>query len=103
MFKKYRKVPIVIEAVQYDGTNSARILCEFANGKSHITVGHEVKGNEILTIETLEGNMVANIGDYIIKGINGEFYPCKPDIFNKTYEEYNGVKNEGKYPPHAYQ
>ena len=38
-------------------------------------------------METLEGNMKANIGDYIIKGINGEFYPCKPDIFDKTYEK----------------
>lgn len=41
---------------------------------------------ETMTIETLEGAMIANIGDYIIKGVNGEFYPCKPDIFEKTYE-----------------
>lgn len=43
--------------------------------------------SEELTIHTLEGNMIASKGDYIIKGVNGEFYPCKPDIFEKTYEE----------------
>ena len=48
-------------------------------------VGFKDKGG--FYIPTLEGNMKANIGDYIIKGINGEFYPCKPDIFDKTYEE----------------
>ncbi|WP_306802689.1 hypothetical protein [Heyndrickxia coagulans] len=41
---------------------------------------------QILTIETLEGELKANKGDYIIKGVQGEFYPCKPDIFEKTYE-----------------
>ena len=44
---------------------------------------------EGLTIHTLEGDMIASIGDYIIKGVNGEFYPCKPDIFEKTYEKVN--------------
>ena len=43
--------------------------------------------NPVLKIETLEGVMKASVGDYIIKGVNGEFYPCKPDIFQKTYEE----------------
>lgn len=42
--------------------------------------------NETMTIKTLEGDMTANIGDYIIKGVKGEFYPCKPDIFKQTYE-----------------
>lgn len=58
--KKYRKKPVVIEAYQTD--------------------------KEII-IHTLEGDMKADVGDYIIKGVNGEFYPCKPDIFEKTYEE----------------
>lgn len=48
---------------------------------------YEDKTNPYVKIETLEGTMRANVGDYIIKGINGEFYPCKPDIFMKTYEE----------------
>ena len=47
----------------------------------------DVKDKGGFCIPTLEGNMKANIGDYIIKGINGEFYPCKPDIFDKTYEK----------------
>lgn len=47
----------------------------------------DVKDKGGVYIPTLEGNMKANIGDYIIKGINGEFYPCKPDIFDKTYEK----------------
>lgn len=47
----------------------------------------DVKDKGGFYIPTLEGDMKANIGDYIIKGINGEFYPCKPDIFDKTYEE----------------
>lgn len=51
----------------------------------HFRIDHAaVKGG--LVIKTLEGNHLANIGDYIIKGVAGEFYPCKPDIFEKTYE-----------------
>ena len=48
----------------------------------------ELKKDELpyLVIPTLEGNMIASLGDYVIKGVNGEFYPCKPDIFEKTYE-----------------
>lgn len=53
-----------------------------------------VKGEPTLTIQTLEGNMTARLGDYIIKGVNGEFYPCKPDIFEKTYEI---VEEQDKY------
>lgn len=60
---KYRKKPVIIEAIQF-----------------------EDKDNPYLKIETLEGIMKASVGDYIIKGVNGEFYPCKPDIFEKTYE-----------------
>lgn len=76
---KYRKRPVIIEAIQWDGNkmNLNKIVdfmgyYEFA------------KGN--LIINTLEGRMKASPGDYIIKGVNGEFYPCKPDIFEKTYE-----------------
>lgn len=58
---KYRKKPVIIEAIQFED-------------------------NPYLKIETLEGIMKASVGDYIIKGVNGEFYPCKPDIFEKTYE-----------------
>lgn len=50
-------------------------------------VNYEDKNNPYVPIETLEGTMRASVGDYIIKGVNGEFYPCKPDIFEKTYEK----------------
>ena len=76
---KYRKKPVVIEAIQL--TNSSVEECiSFCGGKlkSHPMLG--------IVIETLEGNMLASKNDWIIKGINGEFYPCKPDIFKKTYD-----------------
>ena len=81
MVKQYRKKPVVIEAVEYDGTNEEEIH-SFCEGKVIISVGEHY-----IDIPTLEGVMRANIGDYIIKGVHGEFYPCKPDIFIKTYDE----------------
>ena len=75
---KYRKKPVEIQAVQWNGENIKEVL-DFSKdaylGKDDCT----------LFVETLEGDMKASIGDYIIKGVNGEFYPCKPDIFEKTY------------------
>lgn len=83
---KYRKKPVIIEAIQFED-NSGRIIeiHEFMGGDT-IRVNYEDKNNPYLKIETLEGIMKASVGDYIIKGVNGEFYPCKPDIFEKTYE-----------------
>lgn len=83
---KYRKKPVIIEAIQFED-NSDRIIeiHEFMGGDA-IRVNYEDKDNPYLKIETLEGIMKASVGDYIIKGVNGEFYPCKPDIFEKTYE-----------------
>lgn len=78
---KFRKKPVVIEAVQFqfNGDNAQEIAdfmqCQFAA----IEWGR-------LVIGTLEGNHYANPGDWIIKGVKGEFYPCKPDIFEATYE-----------------
>ena len=84
---KYRKKPVIIEAIQFED-NSDRIIeiHEFMGGDT-IRVNYEDKDNPYIKIETLEGIMKASVGDYIIKGVNGEFYPCKPDIFEKTYEE----------------
>jgi hypothetical protein len=83
----YRKKPVVIEAVQYDGINSGEIA-EFMNTPIRTkTSPEEGNPNGKITIETLEGDMTASVGDFIIKGIQGEFYPCKPDIFEKTYEQ----------------
>lgn len=81
MVKQYVKKPIVIDAVQYDGKNSADIH-EFCGDKVR-----EPVGVDYLEIVTLEGVMRISPGDYVIKGIRGEFYPCKPDIFKMTYEE----------------
>ena len=79
MIKKYRKKPVVIEAIQWIGNNLSEI---------DKFIGRTVDNKETtLVIHTVEGDMEASIGDYIIKGVNGEFYPCKPDIFDKTYEE----------------
>jgi hypothetical protein len=80
---KYRKKPVVIEAVQWTGENTAEVD-EFTNSK----FGYQLGTDNVLRvcIDTLEGTMLANPGDYIIKGVNGEFYPCKPDVFAKTYE-----------------
>lgn len=77
---KYRKQPVVIEAVQYHGyhTGAIRDFCG--------ECVREPIGEDYIEIITLEGVMTASKGDYIIKGVNGEFYPCKPDIFHKTYE-----------------
>ena len=77
---KYRKKPIVIDAVRWDGTNRKEVN-DFCNDGLPMTA---VEGK--LSIKTLEGTMFCNTGDWIIKGIAGEFYPCKPDIFSATYE-----------------
>lgn len=79
---KYRKKPVEIEAVKWNGRNFKEIE-ELQNKNWQQLQRYE---NEIL-IFTLEGTMKASLGDYIIKGVSGEIYPCKPDIFNLTYEK----------------
>lgn len=89
--KKYRKKPVIIEAVQWNGLNfdeCMNFMQEYLGSK--IAYEDEEKRSlksKTISIRTLEGVMTASKGDYIIKGVNGEFYPCKPDIFEKTYEE----------------
>lgn len=75
---KYRKKPVIIEAIQFNGLNINEIL-QFSGQHWKVIDGK-------IRIPTLEGNMFAQECDYIIKGIKGEFYPCKPDIFEATYE-----------------
>lgn len=79
---KFVKKPVEIEAIQYSGAN-ATVINAFTEGKSYPINGK-------LIIPTLEGEMQATEGDWIIKGVNGEFYPCKPDIFEKTYDAATG-------------
>ena len=81
----YRKKPVVVEAEQFVIWN----LNDLPATVSVLSQVYVVKGNSLnpyIEIPTLEGTMRANHLDYIIKGVNGEFYPCKPDIFEQTYE-----------------
>jgi hypothetical protein len=79
---KYRKKPVVIEAIQWTGSHESAQEINDWNNKQFWTI----KDDRRMMIPTLEGTMAANPGDYIIKGVNGEFYPCKPDVFRKTYD-----------------
>lgn len=92
---KYRKKPIVIEAFQYDGdminSSGEPYVPDWAikalNNNDMFYKEEELYSEPCgLFIKTLEGNMHVSVGDYIIKGINEELYPCKPDIFESTYE-----------------
>lgn len=102
MVKQYRKKPFIIEAIQWTGNNLIAVQAFLLNENYDDCIEkinscetpfedfHEYEddvANHGLCIESLEGIMKANIGDYIIKGVDGEFYPCKKDIFEKTYEE----------------
>lgn len=84
---KYRKKPVVIDAIQWDGTpkNLVNIRIEFPQMKVRIRTDIEPEHFGVY-IKTLEGEHIVSPGDYIIKGVAGEFYPCKPEIFEKTYE-----------------
>jgi len=85
--KKFRKKPVVIEAVQCIEPATPILISHWCDGKV-CGVG-DIDEKQWIEIETLEGTMKANYKDWIIKGINGEFYPCKPDIFEAAHEELN--------------
>lgn len=93
--KKYRKKPVVVEAWEWD---ESRKTFEEIGCKLMSCSGHKHRPNEMknLRIKTLEGTMSVQKGDFIIKGVNGEFYPCNPDIFKKTYEEVLPDNNKGE-------
>lgn len=95
---KYRKRPVVVDAIQWTGDqvsvlswvdsfmdwgNSAAVMASCTPFYFHYEDGCPIPD---LRVRTLEGDMKCDIGDFIIRGVNGEFYPCKPDIFAKTYE-----------------
>lgn len=82
---KFRKRPVVIEAIQWDGDNIGAVR-NFMHPVEPIYMAEFSNRDEIIGIDTLEGRMVAKIGDWIIRGIAGELYPCKPDIFSASYE-----------------
>ena len=81
--KEFRKKPIVIKAMQFIGSNYVYIA-EWMISAGQTTY---IASRDRFSIKTLEGMMEVSVGDWIIKGIGGEFYPCKPDIFELTYDE----------------
>jgi hypothetical protein len=105
---KYRKKPVVIEAWRFDPSRpvtdcppwislswwAEEVVTEpevWSNGDIKM---RQRRGSPVLQIPTLEGVMTARIGDYIIKGVKGEVYPCKPDIFEATYERVPESESE---------
>ena len=92
---QFRKKPIVIEAVQWLGFNLEEFL-EFVP-KEYKHEQFYNKFTNSLQIKTLEGVMTVSLEDYVIKGVNGEFYPCKPDIFQKTYDEIGNNSPEDSW------
>lgn len=83
----YRKLPVEIEAMQLDGRTADVAKWITANGGNfHALTDPHISANDVLFIHTLEGEMRADPGDWIIRGVKGEFYPCKPEIFTATYE-----------------
>lgn len=89
----YVKKPVVVEAIKFDKEVWEASIREDKIGSVFPMVVLDISGGWRPVIETLEGNMVVSDGDYIIKGVQGEHYPCKPDIFHETYEN---VKTEGE-------
>ena len=81
---KFRKKPVIVEAIQYTDKTAEKVIDFIGNTKCTWSM------NELgttLYLDTLEGGHEASQGDWIIKGVKGEFYPCKPDIFEATYEK----------------
>ena len=87
MSRLFRKKPVVIEARQFTADADFTDLVAWCGGRADEIPNINGLSYPVIDILTLEGTMTARIGDWIIRGVNGEFYPCKPDIFEKTYEE----------------
>lgn len=90
--QKFKKIPVEIDAMLFrtnneNGNGNLNDICIWANQGKQPTDLHLWHNGTNIFVQTLEGTMTANVGDYIIRGVNGEFYPCKPDIFAKTYQE----------------
>jgi hypothetical protein len=85
---KFKKKPVVVEAEQFlpNDESVEKVMALASQGSRKVTVNTHADGKREMFIDTLEGIMEAQIGDWIIRGIAGEVYPCKPDIFYQTYE-----------------
>lgn len=89
---KFRKKPVIVDAVKFDGTEKSILEIMRLNRPKDGGAARPVQvdhGGKTLFIHTLEGKMEANLGDWIVKGTEGELYPVKPDIFEETYEAVN--------------
>lgn len=86
---KYRKRSVVIEAIKFVNTVQCLVALQDTLGMDPLRVDYKDRQHPVLKITTLEGIMTAQVGDYIIRGVHGELYPCKPDIFKETYEATN--------------
>lgn len=86
---KFRKKPVVIEAVRWNGNNLQELILFGLSDAYELGLGR-------LQVSTLEGGHIASPGDWIIKGVKNEFYPCKPDIFTQTYEPAEGESEMDK-------
>lgn len=85
----YRKKPVEIEAMRLTADNP-KDVCDWINRhRTGLRIGYDHTG--AVLVETLEGVMRADIGDWVIRGVQGEFYPCKPNIFEQTYEPAEGT------------
>lgn len=95
---KFRKKPVEIEAMQFDGSfDSYMQIVEWARSHDALNInvrefGEEESDHTHLVVHTLEGAMRAESGDWIIRGVQGEFYPCKPDIFDATYQPVEATR-----------
>lgn len=87
MIRRFCKKPVQIEAIEYDGSPAAnREIIDWTRG-SETPAFMDDMDHTTLKIRTLEGDHTVTVGDFVIRGVQGEFYPCKPDIFAKSYEE----------------
>ncbi len=90
MSVKYRKKPVVVEAIQWTTENLTEVLLfmnpMYFSHENTVPMRFNREGHK-LTIHTLEGDMTCQLGNYIIRGVAGEYYPCREDIFNATYEK----------------
>lgn len=91
MMPRYRKKPIEVEAIRYDTAAVNEVI-----GWIHLNGGHAwvIPNTKVLFLETLEGGMRANPGDWIVQGVVGEFYPCNPEVFELTYEKIGDSESE---------
>jgi len=89
MWKQFKKIPVIVTAIQFTDETKDMVLNDVKQVQQNVQPSTNKQGKPCLIIPTLEGEIMANIGDWIIQGVKGELYPCKPDIFEQTYSEVN--------------